>query len=72
MSWNFPPNKPTIPGQDPIFGQTGADETLRFMTGVDPTQPGRYTSFTEKFVDPRGGEYFFSPSMKTLNEYIAA
>lgn len=68
---DFPPNKPTRPGWDPLFGQTGDVNKDRFMSGVDPAQPQRDTSFTDKFVDPRGGEYFFSPSMQMLKDYIA-
>jgi len=71
---NFPPGKPTPPGWDPLFGQTGKEDegTYREMSGVNPAQPKQVTKFMEKFVDPRGGEYFFVPSMATLREYIAA
>lgn len=55
-----------------MFGQTGNDNEHRYMSGVDPTNPQAKTTFLDKFVDPRGGEYFFSPSMKTLKDYICA
>ncbi|KAJ7467944.1 hypothetical protein FB451DRAFT_1257512 [Mycena latifolia] len=66
----FPPGKPLEPGWDPVFGQTGEANTHRYTRGVDPSDPTRVTSFHEQFIDPRGGEYFFSPSLTTLREYF--
>ncbi|KAJ6476929.1 hypothetical protein C8R45DRAFT_1216747 [Mycena sanguinolenta] len=68
---NFPPGKSTEPGWDPVFGQTGDAEVHRYMSGVDPTNPSKVTTIFDRFIDPRGGEYFFAPSLKTLREYIA-
>ncbi|RDB23891.1 Peroxidase 2 [Hypsizygus marmoreus] len=70
---DFPPNKPQQPGWDPIFGQTGKeDENVhRFMTGANPTTEQEIMTFPHKFIDPRGGEYFFSPSISTLRDRIA-
>ncbi|KAG5652531.1 hypothetical protein H0H81_004688 [Sphagnurus paluster] len=70
---NFPPNKPELPGMDPIFGQTGEEGqgVYRYMTGSNPTLEQQVMSFPKKFIDPRGGEYFFSPSISTLRDIIA-
>ncbi|KAF9462372.1 hypothetical protein BDZ94DRAFT_1261213 [Collybia nuda] len=71
---NFPPNKPVQPGWDPIFGQTGEESqnVHRFMSGANPSLEPEIMSFPLKFIDPRGGEYFFSPSISTLTKYVAA
>jgi hypothetical protein len=71
---NFPPNKPVQPGLDPIFGQTGKEDqsVYRSMSGVNPNYEQELMSFPHKFIDPRGGEYFFAPSISTLKSYIAA
>ncbi|KAF8228447.1 Dyp-type peroxidase [Tricholoma matsutake] len=70
---DFPPGKPTQPGWDPIFGQTGKEKenVHRFMSGTNPKADSQIMSFPTKFVDPRGGEYFFSPSISTLRDLIA-
>ncbi|GLB43345.1 putative peroxidase [Lyophyllum shimeji] len=70
---NFPPNKPELPGMDPIFGQTGEEhlDVHRYMTGTNPTAEQQVMSFPKKFIDPRGGEYFFAPSISTLRDLIA-
>ncbi|KAJ6476928.1 hypothetical protein C8R45DRAFT_1077006 [Mycena sanguinolenta] len=67
----FPPGKPIEPGWDPVFGQTGDADLHRYTSGIDPTDPRKVIKFFERFADCRGGEYFFSPSLKTLREYIA-
>lgn len=71
---DFPPNKPVVPGLDPIFGQTGeeAEGNHRTMSGANPTNERAVMAFPHKFIDPRGGEYFFSPSISTLKQYIGA
>ena len=71
---NFPPNKPVQPGLDPIFGQTGKEDQSvhRFMTGTNPSYEQQLMNFPHKFIDVRGGEYFFSPSISTMRSYIAA
>jgi len=71
---NFPPNKPVQPGFDPIFGQTGKEDqsVYRTMTGANPNYEQELMTFPHKFIDPRGGEYFFTPSISTLRKYIAA
>ncbi|GLB43330.1 putative peroxidase [Lyophyllum shimeji] len=52
---NFPPNKPELPGMDPIFGQTGEEhlDVHRYMTGANPTAEQQVMSFPKKFIDPR-------------------
>jgi hypothetical protein len=37
------------------------------MSGLDPNDAQKEMSFPD-FVIPRGGEYFFSPSIKALKE----
>ena len=71
---NFPPNKPVQPGLDPLFGQTGKEDQSvhRSMTGANPNSEQELMTFPHKFIDPRGGEYFFTPSLSTLRNYIAA
>ncbi|KAJ7060955.1 hypothetical protein C8F01DRAFT_1141391 [Mycena amicta] len=68
---DFPPQKSVEPGWDPLLGQTGDPHSDRYMTGLDPAHPDKVTTFMETFVDPRGGAYFFAPSLKTLRKYIA-
>ncbi|KAH6906860.1 hypothetical protein BKA70DRAFT_1372405 [Coprinopsis sp. MPI-PUGE-AT-0042] len=71
---NFPPGKPITPGLDPIFGQTGKEHegNHRSMSGANPSIEQEIMSFPKKFIDCRGGEYFFSPSLSTLRKYIGA
>jgi hypothetical protein len=40
------------------------------MTGTDIDDPKASISFPD-FVIPKGGEYFFSPSIKALKETVA-
>ncbi|KAF8074656.1 hypothetical protein FPV67DRAFT_1474402 [Lyophyllum atratum] len=70
---NFPPGKPELPGLDPIFGQTGEEDqdNHRYMTGSNPSAEQQVMSFPKKFIDPRGGEYFFAPSISTMKSIIA-
>lgn len=53
---------------DPLIGQGG----VRTLTGTDPDDPTVLLSNLPTFVNPKGGEYFFSPSLKGLKETIAA
>ncbi|KAF8197128.1 hypothetical protein BJ912DRAFT_98447 [Pholiota molesta] len=64
---NFPPfeTQPEIPGLDPLIGQ-GA----RIMSGLDPLDEQQIVSMPT-FIVPRGGEYFFSPSLNGLKTTIA-
>ncbi|TFK38402.1 hypothetical protein BDQ12DRAFT_651384 [Crucibulum laeve] len=62
---SFPPGTTTTPGLDPLIGQGE-----REMTGTDPSNLTKSITLPE-FIVPRGGEYFFSPSLKGLKETLA-
>lgn len=65
---NFPPEAtPQVPGLDPIVGQGNIIK----LSGVHPDDPGQ-EAVLPKFVVPKGGEYFFSPSLEALRETLAA
>ncbi|KAF8952262.1 peroxidase TAP [Flammula alnicola] len=72
QSWanntNFPPfeTQPEAPGLDPLIGQG-----VRAMSGLDPLAEQKVLSMPA-FIIPRGGEYFFSPSLKGLKSTIAS
>ncbi|GLB42844.1 putative peroxidase [Lyophyllum shimeji] len=55
-----------VPGLDPLIGQG-----MRKLSGTDPNNPGVELTLPD-FVVPRGGEYFFSPSLKGLKEALAS
>ncbi|KAF5374348.1 hypothetical protein D9758_004699 [Tetrapyrgos nigripes] len=56
------------PGLDSIIGQNA--ESGRDVVGTDPADPdGKIT--IPRFIVPRGGEYFFSPSITALRDIIA-
>ncbi|CAA7266771.1 unnamed protein product [Cyclocybe aegerita] len=71
QSWanskTFPPfeTQPEDPGLDPLIGQG-----VREMSGLDPLNEQKVLSLPD-FIIPRGGEYFFSPSIKGLKNTIA-
>lgn len=67
----FPIRKdPVIPGFDPIIGQT-SNQTIRTLSGTDPNNQGAELSLTAEWVVPKGGEYFFSPSIPALRTKFA-
>lgn len=76
----FPIQKPTTPGIDPIIGQvpnastfgpgTPADP-VRTLSGVDPNHQNDQTKLPNLWVLPKGGEYFFSPSIPALKHTFA-
>ena len=66
----FTEQTPEVPGLDPLIGQTGNDER-GLMSGVNPNAPSTTVALTKEWVVSRGGEYFFSPSIKALKETIA-
>ncbi|KAI0399119.1 Dyp-type peroxidase [Xylaria palmicola] len=64
----FPPTgaaNPPVPdaGIDPIIG-VGAP---RDMVGANAADPTKVLDFSQQWVVPKGGEYFFSPSIPALN-----
>lgn len=72
----FPPFKPAgvVPGFDPIIGQVGTQDPNTFQTfGTNPKSQatGLKLSPPTSFVVPRGGEYFFTPSIPALKETFA-
>ncbi|EIN07233.1 Dyp-type peroxidase [Punctularia strigosozonata HHB-11173 SS5] len=73
QSWagnpNFPPGKNVSIGLDPIIGQNGNNS--RNMFGSDPLNPGTDLTLPFDFVVPKGGEYFFAPSISALKETLA-
>ncbi|KIK62635.1 hypothetical protein GYMLUDRAFT_260319 [Collybiopsis luxurians FD-317 M1] len=51
------------PGYDPIMGTIP-----RYMTGLNLTKTSEKLSVPLQFVEARGGEYFFMPSISTLDK----
>lgn len=64
---NFPPKAVTA-GLDPIVGQDAGG--ARSMIGTNPNSQSTSLSLPT-WVVPRGGEYFFSPSIAALKETFA-
>ena len=60
-------------GLDAVLGQTSDPNATINMTGLFPQDPSRPLpmSGVNKFVVPKGGEYFFSPSMAALSGVLA-
>jgi hypothetical protein len=58
------------PGFDAIIGQTN-EGGVREMTGTNPGDPNATLNLTEHWVKTRGGEYFFSPSIRALKDTFA-
>ncbi|KAI0706756.1 hypothetical protein C8T65DRAFT_651892 [Cerioporus squamosus] len=76
QSWantpGFPIRKdPIVPGFDPIIGQQ-SDLAIRTLSGTDPNNQGANLSLPTEWVVPKGGEYFFSPSISALRSKFAA
>ena len=70
----FPLQKPVTPGFDPIVGQNnnGPDGIgPRSMSGANPKDQSATLSLPVEWVVPRGGEYFFSPSIPALRSTFA-
>lgn len=60
-------------GLDAIIGQSNNDKTVD-MKGLFPQDANRPLSLSgvNRFVVPRGGEYFFTPSMKALTTTLSS
>ena len=67
----FPPKAPVTPGFDPIIGQAGSNITSRSLVGTDPNNQSASLSLATEWVVPKGGEYFFSPSIPALKSTFA-
>ncbi|KAF9002157.1 peroxidase TAP [Cyathus striatus] len=63
----FAERAPEVPGLDALIGQ-GPD---RKLSGTDPNDPTKELILPDEWVVPRGGEYFFSPSLKGMKDAIA-
>ncbi|PVH96478.1 peroxidase TAP [Periconia macrospinosa] len=66
----FPPGSSPTPGQDPLIGQT-KDESPRIITGAFANDTSKPLTLLQHWVDSKGGEYFFTPSIPTLKNVIA-
>ncbi|KAI0636148.1 peroxidase TAP [Trametes polyzona] len=67
---SFPPKNVT-PGFDAIIGQTN-DSSTRTINGMDPKNPSGSLSLPVEWVVPKGGEYFFVPSIPALRTKFAS
>ncbi|KAL1597921.1 hypothetical protein SLS60_008409 [Paraconiothyrium brasiliense] len=62
---DFPPQEPEQPGFDPIIGQVHGE--VRAMTGANDDATANSLPLDRQWVQSKGGEYFFSPSIEALN-----
>lgn len=70
----FPPKKPHTPGFDPLIGQVTDSDNVgnRAMTGANPANTAASLDLgLQTWVVPKGGEYFFSPSISVLRDVFA-
>lgn len=67
----FPPlnDRNVVPGFDPIIGQ--AQDQVRAMTGSNDDATGDSLSLPTQWVQSKGGEYFFSPSIEALSGVLS-
>ena len=56
-------------GHDPIIGQAGGKP--RQIFGVDPKDQSKQLDLPVDWVIPKGGEYFFTPSITALKTKFA-
>lgn len=76
QSWannpGFPPQKPVQPGFDPIIGQLGQTDPKQFqLSGTNPKSQNTELLLPTQWVVPKGGEYFFTPSIPALKGTFA-
>jgi hypothetical protein len=67
---SFPPESGIQPGFDPIIGQTTTGGS-RTMTGAFAGNTTRPLNLLAQWVNSKGGEYFFSPSIPALKDTFA-
>ncbi|KAI4597060.1 hypothetical protein KJ359_004973 [Pestalotiopsis sp. 9143b] len=68
----FPfPDSGIVPGVDPLIG-AASTASPRSMLGADPADLNKSLTFPREWVIPKGGEYFFSPSISALKNTFAA
>ncbi|KZV91225.1 peroxidase TAP [Exidia glandulosa HHB12029] len=60
----------TTPGFDAVIGANRGGQ--RFMSGYDINDASKDLSLLTDFVVSKGGEYFFSPSISALRDFITA
>ncbi|KAI0451629.1 hypothetical protein F5B21DRAFT_378645 [Xylaria acuta] len=79
QSWANNPTFPPTAQSDPHVATPGIDPIIgvgspRSMVGAspDPSAANETLDFAAKWVIPRGGEYFFSPSIPTLKNTFAS
>ncbi|EJF56508.1 Dyp-type peroxidase [Dichomitus squalens LYAD-421 SS1] len=65
----FPIKKPVTPGFDAIIGQNGNGP--RSLSGANPKNQSATLALPANWVVPKGGEYFFSPSIPALRSTFA-
>lgn len=76
---SFPPKRGAqppvpMPGFDAIIGQNNDGPNglgPRSMVGTNPKDQSATLSLPTEWVVPRGGEYFFSPSIPALRNTFA-
>lgn len=67
----FPFDKPVnLPGFDAIIGQA-SNPASRTLTGTNPSSQSSELALPAQWVVPKGGEYFFSPSIPALKATFA-
>ncbi len=66
---NFPPGKNETVGWDPIMGENAGGP--RPFGGYNINDASQYLTLMTDFVVPRGGEYFFSPSIPAIENVLS-
>lgn len=66
----FPFGSSPTPGKDPIIGQT-VGNSPREITGAFANDTDKPLNLLTQWVNSKGGEYFFSPSLPALRDVFA-